>query len=389
MKVLILLDVMNGHNGTTKNILKIARGIIEAGNEVFIVTFGKTTDYETNLKNNLYEIPYEIEVDKCLDILEFPIRVYAQRKFWYFTDEDITHIGRQLKVSRILKKRKFNPDIVILSNVQTLFALPFLNNSIKPVIFIHEPLIQAGYGPLLGTIITLLAKTAIRRKALLVSVSKQSMERSDIEFRDNIEVLPMVGFEYMPEKTSKYLEVLIDTRWTEARDPFFLLDIMDAMKDTKFYMCGKFTEERLFEQFVRELKNRGLDGSCEIHNGITQNELDTLYDRCMILMRWSAFHESGNSVAVLDAVSHECIPILDRKLGDVAEILSREMSPDIVVERNPEEFALAAKRILNDERTYNELLKKLRVLKQKRTWRAYAEDLLKLIQAERSQKFQE
>lgn len=379
MKVLILLDVLNGHNGTNKIILNIAKGILAEGNEVFLIAFGSTADSNENLKKNLEGIHYEIIGESLIDKFLFPLYIYTEKKFWYFTGEDITHIGRQLSVSRVLRKMEFRPDEIIFSNVQSLFCLPFLDVKIRLGILIHEPLILSGYGPIIGKVVAFMMGVALRRKAVIVSISEHIADVSDPGLRDHIMVLPPIAFEDIPVATTKQKEVLVDTRWTAARDPIFLLDVMDSMRNTKFYMCGKFTEDKVFIKFLKELKSRGLDKNCEIHNGISQTELDLLYDRCMILMRWSALGESGNSVSVMDAVSHECIPIVDRNLGDSAKILGGEISTDIVVQRNPREFALAAERIMDDQKFYEELRGKVKTLKNKRSWNAYAEDLLRLV----------
>ena len=81
MKVLMLMDVLNGHSGTSKIILSLARGMIESGNDVLLLAFGRTKDW-SNLQDKLRMIQFILVDRKISDLIEYPFRIYAKKKFW-------------------------------------------------------------------------------------------------------------------------------------------------------------------------------------------------------------------------------------------------------------------------------------------------------------------
>ena len=119
---------------------------------------------------------------------------------------------------------------------------------------------------------------------------------------------------------------------------------------------------------------------CEVHSQISQEELNALYEKCMILIRWSGLNERGNSASVMHAISYECIPIVDLNLGEIPDLLKKEVSPEIVVERKGTEFANIVNKIFNDENKYTELIGKIRILKSKYTWKDYSMKLLSFLE---------
>jgi glycosyltransferase involved in cell wall biosynthesis len=379
MKVLIIMDVLNGHSGTSKIILSLARGMIESGNDVLLLAFGRTKDW-SNLQDKLRMIQFILVDRKISDLIEYPFRIYAKKKFWYFTAEDITHISRQIYVSKTIKARSFKPDIVILSNVQVAFTLFTLNHKIKPCLIIHEPINPVGYGALLGRIILFFLKEILRRKGLFISISEPSRLGSTKDLQSKIIVLPPIAFENVSVTRTKEKSILLDTRWTVDRDPFFLLGVIADLPGIKFYMCGNFPQRSLLNNFIGSLKERGYDNLCEIHSEISQEELNVLYEKCMILMRWSGLNERGNSASVMNAISYECIPIVDLNLGEIPDLLKREVSPEIVVKRKETEFAKIVNKIFNDEKEYAELIAKIRILKTKYTWKDYSMKLLSFLE---------
>ena len=379
MKVLIIMDVLNGHSGTSKIILDLARGMIQSGNDVLLLAFGRTKDW-SNLQDKLKFIQFILVDRKISDLVEYPFRIYAKKKFWYFASEDITHISRQIYVSKAIKARHFKPDIVILSNVQVAFTIFTLNEKIKPCVIIHEPINPIGYGPLLGRVILFFLKELLRRKGLLISISEQSKLSSTKDFQSNIIVLPPIAFENVSVTHIKEKSIILDTRWTIDRDPFFLLGIIAELPGIKFYFCGNFPQKSLLNNFLKILKERGYENLCEVHSQISQEELNALYEKCMILIRWSGLNERGNSASVMHAISYECIPIVDLNLGEIPDLLKKEVSPEIVVERKGTEFANIVNKIFNDENKYTELIGKIRILKSKYTWKDYSMKLLSFLE---------
>ncbi|MEM3828769.1 MAG: glycosyltransferase [Conexivisphaerales archaeon] len=260
-----------------------------------------------------------------------------------------------------------------------IFSIFFIDSRIKSSLILHESFEPSGYGKVLGGILYSLLNIGIRRNLNIISISNITKLNTIEKVRDKIRVIPPIAFENLSSINNKEKSIILDTRWTQDREPLFLLGIMEKLKNVKFYMCGSFPNESLEGEFITELKRMSLDKTCELHLGVSGEEMNMLYDRSMILMRWSGLSEKGNSVAVMDSISHECIPIVDANLGEMPDIIKKEISPILVVERREEAFAEVAIKILENEELYNRLREKIKELKIKMSWKSYSESLLKIV----------
>lgn len=112
-------------------------------------------------------------------------------------------------------------------------------------------------------------------------------------------------------------------------------------------------------------------------SGLSDEELNNYYKKSKIVLRWSGIHESGNPVSIINAITYECIPVIDNKLG-FNEFLSKNISNDIVVKRDPDDFSIIINKILNDDELYNYLQEKIKTIKKIYTWERICNEILNI-----------
>ena len=110
-------------------------------------------------------------------------------------------------------------------------------------------------------------------------------------------------------------------------------------------------------------------------SGLSEDKLHELYDRAKVVVRWSAYHEVGNSFAVTQGISHNCVPIIDENLGS-ADLISENVSRDLVVKRDAAQFADRIVRIFEDSVYYKQVMEELEIFKKKNTWDVFVTNLI-------------
>ena len=90
-----------------------------------------------------------------------------------------------------------------------------------------------------------------------------------------------------------------------------------------------------------------------------------------------ALHE-GNSLSIIDAISYNCIPVIDKNLG-IANFIEDNISPYLVVNGNAEEFTKIALKLLNENDFYKEILNNVIKCKKNYSWEKYANNLLSIM----------
>ena len=373
-----MCDVLNGHNGTTKLMLYIAGGLQALGHNVTLIYFGRTKDWK-NVDDLLKDKNFMVVERSLMDLIAFPLRIYAIKKFWYFTAEDIVNLLREFSLFRILRKLQLKPDFIIFSNVQSAFPIILSKSQLRTALFVHEAPDFREFGFPIESLLKFYVKFLLRNTTFTISINYGTKSRMSEIYGSELIVLPPIAFNdrEISDKVDRNI-ILMDTRWTTDRDPYFIIKIVEEIGGINFIMHGSFPNDWLRESLVNELDSRGLSSRCSIISGLGWEGLENLYMSAKIMLRWSGMSETGNSVAVMDAISHECVPVVDNQLGHMATFISENISPSLVVERDQSAFIDVIKRLVQDDEYYSGIRARIRASKKTFTWEKYSAGLLKM-----------
>lgn len=368
MKVLIVIDVLNGHNGTFKIMRNIAYGFSKH-NYVKILFFGKTKDYENALPL-LMGFDYNIITNKFISKFENTIKNIILKGHENIKLDDVPLFSVQFFLSKYLKKMDFEPDLVIFSNYFSSLSL-ITSSSVKSIVLLHEAPLFDDFNILLRKFVHIYLRIISKRTTFL-SISSGITTKTMDKFNFKVVTKPPIGFiDYNFIDKEKF--ILLDTRWTEDRDPLFVIKIAEHIKNIKIKMHGIFTNEKIREDLLKLIVLNDLN--IQLISGDSDDDLQYLYQKAPIVLRWSAFHESGNPLSIFNAVSNNCIPVVDKSLGQ-ALFISQNISSDLVVEKNGSEIATVIKKIFDDQDYYKDLLSRVIECKKRYTWEKYAEELI-------------
>ena len=95
-------------------------------------------------------------------------------------------------------------------------------------------------------------------------------------------------------------------------------------------MHGIFTNDKIKEKLIKEITLK--DYNIQLISNDSDEDLQYLYQKALVVIRWSAFHESGNPLSIFNAISFNCIPVIDKSLGP-SSFISENISSDLVVNR--------------------------------------------------------
>jgi len=375
INVLIVEDVLNGHSGTTKLMINMARGFKRLNYNVLMIFFGETDD-SINIKDSLKDINYYILKFSHLNKIEYLVHLYLSFKMKNINIDDIAYITNEFKLKKFLKKIKFSPDFIIMSNfISAFFLINYKNNS-KKILILHEAPLFDDFNRLLRFFL-LRYIYYLNKKTDFLSISSEIKNKTLKNLNINSSFIFPVGFDNINiDKKKKDNFILIDTRWTDDRDPFFIIDILKNV-DSHFIFHGYFPDNKLKNSLIEKIKSLNLINKISVISGLSDEELNSYYKKSKIVLRWSGIHESGNSVSTINAITYECIPVIDNKLG-FNEFLSKNISNDIVVKRDPDDFSIIINKILNDDELYNYLQEKIKTIKKIYTWERICNEILNI-----------
>ena len=370
MKILLIGEVLNGHNGTTKVLLSIARAFIHQENEVKLLFFGESED-SSNIKTIMKDLDYSVLNHTILSNLEVPIKLYFLKSHPDFKLDDLPSFFLQFLLFKKLKILKFNPDYTIYVSLFASFSLIISGINKRSVVFLHESPGFDDFGFLTRSILKMYTKAILRKSSVYAASERAKRGTFDI-FGISTKTISTVSFE--DKKLSEKEDfVLLDTRWTTERDPFFVIEVAKLLREFPVIMHGYFPDPKvqgLLNSKIEELQLR-----VRIVSGLAENKLSELYDKAKVVVRWSAYHEVGNSFAITQGISHNCIPIIDENLGS-ADLIRENVSDDLVVKKDASQFADRIIRIFEDNSYYLQILEKLEIFKKKNTWEVFVRNLI-------------
>lgn len=142
-------------------------------------------------------------------------------------------------------------------------------------------------------------------------------------------------------------------------------------------MHGFITSEETRAKLISKIQDLHKDKKITLLEGLSSKDLSTIYSKSKIVIRWAGFHESGNSLSIYDAISYECVPVIDKHLG-ISNFIAENIGSEIVVNKKAEEFVNVLNKIMNDEEFYNLILNRVRITKKQFSWSNYSLKLKKI-----------
>lgn len=376
LKVLVIGAQLSPYSGTSKVSLEIIRGLREIGCTVdscFLST-GRDVGLFTGLPVPQISTLESPKTRLVSTAIQLPLISTIWRHG--FTRDDAVDVIGAL-TSRDLLRRLRGSDVVVFMNFWSAFPVLRLDPAKRPktIVFFHELPTYAEVPPLAKQIIRGLVRKLARSCNLIISVSDRIRTGVETETGLGSRVF-YPGIQLAHSLRSKEGFVLMDTRWTNSREPEFIAEIARALPSTEFVMAGHFPSQAVRTRLLRALSDRGVEGHVKILTELTEPQLDDLYSRAKWYLRWSAKpYEAGPSFGVFQAIGNLCPPIVDRELGG-ADFLMKNGLRELVVDRDPHAFAT---RLLSLERStgaYDVLLQRLAEVRSENSWRSFCHHLM-------------
>lgn len=363
LKVLIIKDLFSARTGGSKLTLDMARGLRSIGNDVKIVFFHH--DGTGNLlESQLRDIEYEFYGDGILFRLSQLFQIPILKLFLKdaFHEEDAINFMGQLAYSRFLGRRGETFDIVISMSIWTGLTYMLLSDfalHTKTALYFYEPPIFSGLPLPIRLLLKIYMRLVLKKTTLNVSITDAVKQLMQKKLSLN-SVTVSASFLVKSSKIEKEDYVLADTRWTYVRDPFFIIEIARLLPTVKFKMCGSFASEDIREKFLHKLEMSGFGDRIFVYEHNSEDSLDSLYSNAKCYIRWSnkEIDETGPSYGLIQAVSNGCVPIISDNLGSSSDVI-RNLGEEYVVQNDASQFALAIRRLFEDQGYFSQSVKKV------------------------------
>ncbi len=387
-RIVVILDSLSGHNGTSKLAIKLFEALRALKHDVSVLALRKTIDWK-NLLSELKDAKPEFVGSRISDFISFLIEaplIKLRMKGSFDLDDRVNIFG--LLFNRTLKNKLYGADIVIFMNIWASFSLLLLSGCrIRyTVTYFHE-----SYSPFpwpYKTVLDALLKKTVRNSSTLISVTEET--RKALLYENNIVTFTLeqaVDLKEVVHNKDDY--ILADTRWTKERNPFFLIEIAKFLPNFKIIMCGKFGSEELKSNFTKSIIDNRLDNQIVIQNNLEEDELNSLYKHAFCYVRWGGLvphgeklAERGPSFGVYQAISNGCIPIISNNLGS-AEVIKMQISQEIVVPLVAFNFAQIILKLFNEREFFDEIFGRLLKFRKNNTWEKYAKRLLNIVKTQK------
>lgn len=384
-RILIVKDNLTAKTGTTKLTLDIARGLMAAGASVDIVFFHSYSK-EKSVLGEVGDVNIEIHENRVLyglsQMFQAPIiKMYMEDAF---SPGDAVNLLDQLTFARRLNSSEEKYDHIIFMNIWSALTSIFLDQSLRSrsALYFHEPPVFGGLPGPVRTLLNYYLRRLYKGTAIHISLT-EAMRRSMEETAGMSTVVLPDAFIVKPTKASKDDFVLMDTRWTYIRNPFFAIEIAERLPATRFVMCGKFASAALKERFVKALAEHKMNDRFLVKDQNTEEELDAFYSSARCYVRWSnpTVLETGPGYGLIQAVSNGCVPVISNDLGSSSYVESG-LGQEFVVGNNANDFATVIERLFTDQEFFSRALERVLKWRNSYTGKDYGTRLLSILRGE-------
>lgn len=379
LKVLILKDTLSARTGATKLTLEIAKAFADAGDDVRVVFFHDdgSSDLMRESADGLKIEIFERGIHSGLSrLIQSPVMKIFMKDA--FSLDDAVNLLGELSYTRTLNASGDAPDLIIFMNMWSGIPAVFMSRRYRSrsVLYFHESPTFSGLPFPVRFALRWYLKLLLNRVSTNVSITEATRRAMEKDAGISSRVVPD-AFRPLPVSSKKEDFVLLDTRWTWVRNPFFLVDVARRAEGIRFKMCGSFGSAELREQFVSELKLKGLADRVEVHDNLPEKELELYYSKAKCYLRWSnsEISETGPSYGVIQAVSNGCIPVVSRNLGS-SQYVEEHLGSEFAVENDPETFSAIVKRLFTDDDFYAKSMTRLLSWRNSYGWNDYRRELI-------------
>ncbi len=386
LRVFIIKETLSARTGATKLTLEIAKAFAEEGDDVHLVFFHDDGSSElirdsiAGLKFDLVERSLPSRISK---LIQSPVMKLFMRDA--FSLDDAVNLLGELFFTRKLNSLGDGIDLIIFMNMWSGIPAVFMSSRYRSrsVLYFHESPSFSGLPLPVRLLLRLYLRLLLSRVCANVSITEATRRTMEAETGIRSSVVPD-AFRPLPYSSSKGDYVLVDTRWTFVRNPFFLIDIALQSEGIRFMMCGSFGSRELRERFIAELGRRGLSDRVELHFNSSEEELQRYYSDARCYLRWSnsTISETGPSFGVIQAVSNGCIPVVSSNLG-ASEYVAEHLGSEFVVENDPRLFSVIVKKLFTDDEFYSRTLERLVSWRDSYGWKDYRRELLRVAEEAR------
>lgn len=285
-------------------------------------------------------------------------------------DQSVNLIGNLLGANRF-REVTLDADLILYANV---FAFPPLRllqeHAHREILIFHESIESTN----LPFPLRVAFQAYCRRVATYVDRSVAITDRTaSILESEGIHVMSIPnGFLTGFPSGAKERLVLADSRWGLGRDPFRIVEIAKGVPGANFVVVGGFQDPSARKALQTSLEASHLEDRVKITGPIHESDLQDLYSRAMIVLRWG--NDRGFTLALVYAVSMGCIPVFSKSIGG-SDYLAKEVS-DSLVFTNDGEATHLINRILSNYEFYHEMRRLVMSWRDGRTWAMVAQEFI-------------
>ena len=373
MRIVILVRIL-WTAGAPKKAIRQATELIKMGHDVHLVFLrkaGRLAGYEDLLKGLNHSIMVERNTSLLVPLYDFITGLFAP---------DRKGEGR-LDYNLIRRFPKYIykslPDILICHDQYAGLAGYYLKRkySIPYIVLLHERINWKRKGMLSKLAQHYEKITLLNAKYVIASTDKIALtakRKYGIPCMVNYQGLDILEFSQFKDKENALIAV---SMWDEGRRPVTYLDIIATLPNYKLYMIGNWRTRDLEQMFTKEIQNRKICNQVVLKKGITEKELNELYDRSKFVIRFG-FGEYGESHAVFEGLQRGLPVIINEDLGSSQFVKAYRVGCvlDEIVPKKVEEFINQ----FDNADQYKEIQDRIISLSVDLNWKNHAQKLLNL-----------
>jgi len=227
-------------------------------------------------------------------------------------------------IPRYLKLK--NIDLIIAHGATTAFTalqlrrqlgIPFWAIIYDPLIYIwqkiYAPLFPPLVHPLLRKIIKLSEKTYLSQATGVITQSQTSASLLKTEYQIHPRIIfpgcnPVKSISSLP--AGKYFLAL--SRWSLAKNPFFLLSLIQKLPSIRLIIAGHWQEKKELTLFQKKIIQQGLSKQIQLRPDLDEKEKNHLLQHCRA---WIHPHFEGFGLGALEAAAYGKPIIIPRNSG--------------------------------------------------------------------------
>ena len=359
MKIGVLLRVL-WPSAVPKTAIKQAKGLMDKGHLTHLVIW-RESDYKYKFEHLLHGLPTSIILRGRMARLSelFNYIIFYPLMPFYRSRESAIDVQLFLLLPLMLRSKY---DILICHDqiasfvgllTKKLFGTPYIS-------YVYEPLELTGPSThkssssiamrLVSKILDILVKVIQKEASAIVASSMPMYEwllnktanKRIVWIQEGCDVQ-----EFIKPIEERENVVLTVSRWDKGRNPSFFLDIAEKVSNAKFIIAGSWTPKSFKNEFITEVRRRGLSDKVIVMSDTSSNVIHELYMNAKAVVRWGT--EKGVPTAILEGISYGCPIVTNEEVGG-SSLLKHGIHGYIAKKMDANEFAHHINSILRDEK---------------------------------------